>query len=101
MSRPLALALTLCLVVPSAARADEAFDFRGFDLSGAWYVLLSFTDDRSDEGIHKFKDFAWYIEKTARGYAIDEHPYVVFDEQTEEQRRAAMRLFQRLEGDLK
>ena len=90
--RPIAsLVLGLCLAAPFVAHGADAFDFTAFDPTGDWYVLLRYTDDRSEEGVQHFKDFAWHIEKTSRGYAIDEHPYVIFDEQTEEQRRAAMR----------
>jgi len=77
------------LAAPGLALAD---DLAKLDLSGEWYVLLHYKDASSeDKSITKFKDFAWSIRQTATKLEIDEYPYVLFDEGTEEIRRADMR----------
>jgi hypothetical protein len=40
---------------------------------------------------HEVQDFAWSIRQSPSGLEIDEYPYVIFDEGTEEIRKAAMR----------
>lgn len=71
------------------ARAD---DLANLDLSGEWYVLLHYKDASSeDKSLTKFKDFAWSIRQAKDKLEIDEYPYVIFDEGSEEIRRAAMR----------
>jgi len=83
--------LTACALVaaPAFARAD---DLSNLDLSGAWYMLIHYKDAKSeDKSLTKFKDFAWSIRQQADKLALDEYPYVLFDEGTEEIRRADMR----------
>ena len=83
--------LVTCALLAGALRSDAA-DLSKLDLSGEWYVLLHYKDAKSeDKSITKFKDFEWSIRQSADGLAIDEYPYVLFDEGTEEIRRAAMR----------
>ncbi len=84
----LLVACTLLAGAPSARTEDLS----KLDLSGEWYVLIHYKDARSeDKAITKFKDFAWSIRQSAEGLEIDEYPYVLFDEGTEEIRRASMR----------
>jgi len=91
----LALALAGGLVWGTAslggARA-AAPDLGATDLSGDWYVLLHYTDDRSDDPTRtKFKDFGWSIRQDAAKIAWEVFPYVVFDEELELVREIAMR----------
>ena len=77
------------LAAPRPARAE---DLSNLDLGGEWYVLLHYKDSTSeDKSLTKFKDFAWSIRQTPEKLEIDEYPYVIFDEGSEEIRRAAMR----------
>lgn len=83
--------LVACAWLAGAVPA-HAEDLSKLDLSGEWYVLLHYKDARSeDKSITKFKDFAWSIRQAPTGLEIDEYPYVLFDEGTEEIRKAAMR----------
>ena len=102
MSRPVAralhsgLALALLLQAAPAALAEEdpagEANFTEFDLGGAWYVLIHYKDERSeDESITKFRDFAWSIEQTSSSLSVEYYPVVLFDEATEIERRQAMR----------
>jgi hypothetical protein len=83
--------LATCAWLAGAVRTDAA-DLSKLDLSGEWYVLIHYKDARSeDKSITKFKDFAWSIRQSPTGLEIDEYPYVIFDEGTEEIRKGAMR----------
>jgi len=83
--------LTACALL-GAARLAPAEDLSNFDLSGDWYVLIHYKDASSeDKSITKFKDFAWSIRQQPAKLELDEYPYVLFDEGTEEIRRADMR----------
>ncbi|HTO07752.1 MAG TPA: hypothetical protein VMR86_11935 [Myxococcota bacterium] len=85
----LALIAALSFAVAPRARAE---DLSKLDLSGDWYVLLHYKDASSeDKSITNFKDFGWSIQQDANGLQVEEFPYVMFDEGTEEIRRAAMR----------
>ncbi len=77
------------LAGPRFALAEDLSDL---DLSGEWYLLLHYKDSKSeDKSITKFKDFAWSIRQQDTKLEVDEYPYVLFDEGTEEVRRADMR----------
>jgi hypothetical protein len=82
-------ALLLCL----AAAPARAADLSKLDLSGDWYVLLLYKDSRSeDKALVHLKDMAWSIQQESGKMTVAEYPYVVFDEGSEEIRRAAMRM---------
>ena len=99
MSRTVARALlsgAFCCLTASAALAEgnvaTADDLAKLDLSGAWYVLIHYKDESSEDGsITKFRDFAWSIEQTANSLSVEYYPVVLFDEDTEIERRHAMR----------
>ena len=83
--------LTACAWLAARSLA-QAEDLAKLDLTGEWYVLLHYKDANSeDKSITKFKDFAWSIRQSPAKLEIDEYPYVLFDEGTEEIRRADMR----------
>jgi hypothetical protein len=83
--------LVACAWLAGAVSA-RAEDLSKLDLTGEWYVLIHYKDARSeDKSITKFKDLAWSIRQSSTGLEIDEYPYVLFDEGTEEIRKAAMR----------
>ncbi len=83
--------LLVAALATTASAADET-DFTQLDLSGSWYVLIHYKDSRSeDKSLEKFKDFAWVIEQSDGKMKVEEYPYVVFDEGSEELRRFAMR----------
>ena len=85
----LLLPLALWAALAAPARAD---DLSKLDLTGEWYVLVHYKDARSeDKSITDFKDFGWSIEQSADKLSVEEYPYVLFDEGTEEVRRVAMR----------
>ncbi len=86
------LGIPLFLLLVAAVEADEAqLDFRQLDLSGEWYVLIHYQDQRSeDKSITKFKDFAWSIRQTPEGLVWESYPYVLFNEELELIRRHAM-----------
>ncbi len=88
------LGIPLCLLLAAAAApaADEPDrDFRQLDLSGEWYVLIHYKDERSeDESITKFKDFAWSIRQTPGLLDWESYPYVLFSDELELVRRHAM-----------
>jgi hypothetical protein len=91
MRRPGLIVLTACALVAAALPAP-AEDLAALDLSGEWYVLIHYKDAKSeDKSLTKFKDFAWSIRQSPTKLEVDEYPYVLFDEGTEEIRRAAMR----------
>jgi hypothetical protein len=74
------------------ASLSRAEDLSKLDLSGEWYVLIHFKDSRSeDKSLTNFKDFAWSIQQSDKQLTVEEFPYVLFDEGTEEVRKAAMR----------
>jgi hypothetical protein len=83
--------LTSCALFAGAARSTAA-DLSELSLAGEWYVLIHYKDASSeDKSLTKFKDFAWSIRQEPGKLEIDEYPYVIFDEGSEEIRRAAMR----------
>jgi hypothetical protein len=85
------IVLTACALL-AGPRISLAEDLSKLDLTGEWYVLLHYKDARSeDKSITKFKDFAWSIRQAPAKLEIAEYPYVLFDEGTEEIRRADMR----------
>jgi hypothetical protein len=78
-----------CVARRTASRPPS---LSNLDLSGEWYVLIHYKDASSeDKLITKFKDFAWSIRQQPAKLELDEYPYVLFDEGTEEIRRADMR----------
>jgi hypothetical protein len=82
----------LVLLVAIGARPARAEDLSTLDLTGEWYVLVHYKDARSeDKSLTNFKDFGWSIKQEPSALTVDEFPYVLFDEGTEEVRRAAMR----------
>lgn len=93
-----ALAIQLALLVfePVPGFADEhgdatTADLNELDLSGAWYVLIHYRDDRSqDASIARFKDFAWSIRQAPTQLVWESYPFVLFDDDTELLRRHAM-----------
>ncbi len=86
------LGIPLFLLLVAATGANEAeLDFRKLDLSGEWYVLIHYQDQRSeDKSITKFKDFAWSIRQTPGLLVWESFPYVLFSEELELIRRHAM-----------
>jgi hypothetical protein len=83
-----------------AEEGREGTDLSNADLSGDWYVLIHYKDDRSeDKSIVKFKDFAWSIQQREKTITWEHYPYVVFDDETELVRRAAMTKHQNWEPD--
>jgi hypothetical protein len=69
-----------------------AADLSSIDLSGDWYVLIHYKDDRSeDKTITKFKDFAWSVDQGPKKIIWSTYPYVLFNEDLEGVRREAMR----------
>jgi hypothetical protein len=84
--------LLLATLVLLGGRAARAEDFSKLDLTGEWYVLVHYKDAHSeDKSITNFKDFGWSIQQEPSKLKVEEFPYVLFDEGTEEVRRAAMR----------
>jgi hypothetical protein len=85
----------LLLLVTSlflGARLAGAADLSKLDLTGEWYVLITYKDSRSeDKALVHFKDAGWSIKQEPARLVVEEFPYVVFDEGTEEVRKAAMR----------
>src|SRR5258706_2051805 len=89
--RPIGL-LLLATLVFLGGRPARAEDLSKLDLTGEWYVLIHYKDARSeDKSLTNFKDFAWSIQQEPNKLSVEEFPYVLFDEGTEEVRRAAMR----------
>jgi hypothetical protein len=85
------IVLTACALL-AAPRLSLAEDLAKLDLTGEWYMLIHYKDAKSeDKSLTKFKDFAWSIRQSPTKLEIDEYPYVLFDEGTEEIRRADMR----------
>jgi len=85
----LALAAPLLLLVASLAGAE---DLSKLDLTGEWYVLVHYKDaSTEDKSITHFKDYGWSIKQDPKSMNVEEFPYVVFDEGTEEIRKVAMR----------
>jgi len=85
------IVLAACALL-AAPRLALAEDLAKLDLSGEWYMLIHYKDAKSeDKSLTKFKDFAWSIRQSPTKLEIDEYPYVLFDEGTEEIRRADMR----------
>ncbi len=84
------------ILAPSAAAAadpvaDPAVDLSQVDLTGHWYILIHYKDDRSeDKSITKFKDTVWSIEQQGEKIKITSYPYVFFGEGDELVRRASM-----------
>ena len=56
----------LLITAPSSSTASDESNLSQVDLSGHWYVLIHYKDDRSeDPSITKFKDLAWSIDQQA------------------------------------
>jgi len=82
-----AITLLIGAAVPAAAE-----DLSELELSGEWYVLVHWKDDRSeDKSLTKFVDFAWSIKHEEKKIAWENFPYVMFHEDLEVVRRDAMR----------
>jgi len=80
------------LLVALFALPAAAADLSKLDLSGDWYVLILYKDSRSeDKTLVHLKDLAWSVQQETGKMTVTEFPYVVFDEGSEEIRRAAMR----------
>jgi hypothetical protein len=76
----------------AAALPSRAADLSKLDLSGDWYVLIVYKDSRSeDKTLVHIKDMAWSVQQEPAKMTVAEYPYVVFDEGSEELRKAAMR----------
>jgi hypothetical protein len=89
--RRIGLLFAVALWLAGAPRAG-AEDLSKLDLTGEWYVLVHYKDASSeDKSITNFKDLGWSIKQDAKGLEVEEFPYVMFDEGTEEVRRVAMR----------
>lgn len=85
----LAGAAALLWLVSGPAAAE---DLSTLDLSGDWYLLVHYKDDRSeDKSITKFEDFAWSVEQEEEKISWSFYPYVMFNEDLELVRREAMR----------
>src|SRR5215831_18630230 len=70
----------------------RAGDLAKLDLTGEWYVLVHYKNAKSeDKSITDWKDLGWSMVQTGDSLTVQEFPYVMFDEGTEEVRRAAMR----------
>ncbi len=81
------VALALVLGPQATAKAD----LRETELSGEWYVLIHYkVAGAADESITKFKDFAWSFKQSEKRLLVEQFPYVLFSEGTEEVRRHAM-----------
>lgn len=80
------------LLVCAAALPARAADLSKLDLTGDWYVHIIYKDARSeDKTLVHLKDMAWSIQQEPAKMVVAEYPYVVFDEGSEEIRKAAMR----------
>jgi len=75
-----------------AAQLARAGDLSKLDLTGEWYVLVTYKDTRSEnKDLIHFKDYGWSIQQEPSRLIVEEFPYVLFDEGTEGVRKAAMR----------
>ena len=84
--------LVAFLSVVGRGAPAAAADLSKLDLSGDWYVLILYKDARSeDKTLVHLKDLAWNVQQDAGKMTVTEFPYVVFDEGSEEIRKAAMR----------
>ena len=84
--------LVAFLSVVGRGAPAAAADLSKLDLSGDWYVLILYKDARSeDKNLVHLKDMAWNVQQDAGKMTVTEFPYVVFDEGSEEIRKAAMR----------
>ena len=84
---PVLAVAALCLTSGPAA----AEDLSKLDLTGEWYVLLHYKDDRSEDlSIVKFKDFAWSVKQHDKKIVWGTYPYVLFHEDLELVRRESM-----------
>lgn len=85
------LLLACVALLASGAGSARATDLSSVDLSGEWYVLLQFRDERSeDSSVVKFKDFAWSVKQGEKKIIWTFYPYVMFTEDLEAVRREAM-----------
>jgi len=72
-----ALVVLLAAFAPSDAAADPP------DLSGAWHVLVHYTDAASaDSNRQRWDDRAWVFEPQGDRLRWTEYPIVVFDDET-------------------
>lgn len=69
----------------------SAADLSDVNLTGHWYLLIHYKDDRSeDKSITKFRDLVWSIEQGDDKIELTSYPYVFFSEADELVRRADM-----------
>ena len=92
--------LLLLALAAAPLRVANGSDLTEQDLSGEWYVLIHYKDDKSkDKSITKFKDFAWSVKQTGSWIDWQYFPYVLFDEGVAEIRRYALTEHQAWEPD--
>jgi hypothetical protein len=85
----LGIALLACLAASGEGSSEPGLS--AVDLSGDWYVLVHYKDEDSvDKSVARFRDFVWSIEQTRNSMAIEEYPNVIFSEDQELYRKAAM-----------
>ena len=90
-ARAMAMLLGATVLLSLGVESALAEDFGTTDLSGEWYVLIHYKDERSqDKSITKFKDFAWSVKQTADLIVWESFPYLRFSDELEEVRRHAM-----------
>ena len=83
--------LVVVLVLWAWAPSASAEDLANVDLTGVWYILVHYKDDRSeDKSITKFRDTVWSIEQDEHKVKIVSYPYVFFSEADELVRRNNM-----------
>jgi hypothetical protein len=69
----------------ATGEAAAAAGLQDADLSGHWYILVHYKDDRSkDKSITKFKDMAWSIEQTENKIALKAYKYVFLPNEGDE-----------------
>ncbi|MBW2493749.1 MAG: hypothetical protein JRE43_03270 [Deltaproteobacteria bacterium] len=76
-ARGVALLACLAALGPAAARAETP------ELSGAWHVLVHYTDSASaDADRERWDDRAWVFERRGDRLRWTEYPIVVFDDES-------------------
>ncbi|HTO68689.1 MAG TPA: hypothetical protein VMR31_02420 [Myxococcota bacterium] len=85
-------AICLWIAFSTLGGPARAGDLAKLDLTGEWYVLVHYKNAKSeDKSISDWKDLGWSMVQTGDSLTVQEFPYVMFDEGTEEVRRADMR----------
>jgi hypothetical protein len=84
-------ALTALVLIVLGSRSAVGQDLTNANLGGDWYVLVHYQDDRSEDDIEKFKDFAWAVKQQDTKIVWQFFPYVMFTEEQEMVRKQAMR----------